>query len=210
MQAASLCAFIVAARGRCARRPSRSRCAGSLPSTPLRARRTKRTPSPRRPCHRRTCRPASDGVRQHISSTLPNWLSFRSWGGGRQGGVERFASVFLSCKRLTFPYMTYSQSSAKPPSMSARQPPAPAPSFPAPSGLSVLASARLKVESVGRSIRSVLICVGVSISDYYESAKRGQASSSSETDIQSEAHVMVVGFRSDAGHCAASRLGQRA
>lgn len=79
----------------------------------------------------------------------------------RRGGI-----VLLSCKRLTFPYMTYSQSSAKPPSMSARQPPAPAPSFPAPSGLSVLASARLKVESVGRSIRSVLICVGGSVSCY--------------------------------------------
>lgn len=44
--------------------------------------------------------------------------------------------------------------------MSARQPPEDAaPSLPTPSGFSVLARARLKVESVGRSIKSVLICV---------------------------------------------------
>lgn len=94
----------------------------------------------------------SGGLHRCSVSLLPVWP-------GRLDGARRQAARERPFFGLTFPYMTYSQSSASPPSISARHPPAEAaPSLPAPSGLRVVARARLKLESVGRSIRSVLIC----------------------------------------------------
>lgn len=93
-------------------------------------------------CPRRTCRSALAEAKHHQHASLP----LPSSPGPPASQAERTP---------TFPYMTYSQSSASPPSIPARHPPSP--SF-SPSGNNDEASANEKVDEGVIGSRSVLIC----------------------------------------------------